>query len=669
MTKLLINRIPVHFNAPSRIFLLAKKTDDFALSKNSAGWLRDKLLGLQRKQLVDWMEWMGVHEKEYLVTEFRQQPPLDDEQEDCVSVELTGESVNSFKLEIFKQELGRHLQEKYFFIEPIRTSLSFSAYQNIGRFDPDYDQYRRIDFNWKPNRNELSFNFGSERTLITNTMQTLEGGQTVFDLQNYLVYKKRDGIEGKCFCPSDVRRQKLGAPQKFSYKDRYQKLKDFADRYLYDFSSPLFNIDRSGLKYVDPDCVQYVSSYQNMMAFGGDKTAINAVIGMREYGPLKKANNSEKKRLLFIYQNRNDANTLYRYLKNGLKHFPGLLSYVGIPVALAAPEKGLPYQNVNALPDELKDFLGLNYPNPLYRDTLAIVIGPFKRYESDDEESDSYFRIKKILLDKGIVSQFISSETINNFGFQYSLPNIAIAILAKFGGVPWKLSKKSSTELIVGFNTKLVDGDRYLGSAVFFDNEGRLGGVKGLPINEKSAIIRSLRAAIAEYTAQVGMPERLIIHYYKPARRDEIISIQKMLDEMSLTVPVAIVEVNDSKSKLDVCFDANFEMGMPESGIFVKIGYDEYLLFNNNRYKKDTPRKIDDELPIKLRISYVNTGGFTVHELISQVYEFSRLNWKGLRQRSVPVTTTYSKSIAEFSSHFEGEIPENEVSKSIPWFI
>src|SRR5690606_16360184 len=105
------------------------------------------------------------------------------------------------------------------------------------------------------------------------------------------------------------------------------------------------------------DSFQNVFSQQNLMAFGGEKTAINAVVGMREYGPLKKADNSERKRLLFIYQNRNDANTLYRYLKNGLKHFPGLLSYVGIPVALAGPDKGLPYQNVNNLPDTLKAFL------------------------------------------------------------------------------------------------------------------------------------------------------------------------------------------------------------------------------------------------------------------------------------------------------------------------
>lgn len=668
MKRLLINRIPLTFNVSGPVSLVARKTEGVSLSKNHAGWIRDKLSSLQREQFVEWMKRLEVNDRDVIATEFHHQISI--AQGECISVELIGGDINPFKREIFKQELGKHLQSKQFFVEPIRKSMSFSAYQNMGQFDQGYDhQYRRIDFDWKPNRNELSFNFGSERTLITNAVTAVADDQAALSADNYFVYKRHGGIEAKCFCPEEVRRQKLDAPQKFNYRDRFEKLKDFAANHLYDLSSPFFSIDRTGFKYVDPDGFHNVFSQQNLMAFGGEKTAINAVVGMREYGPLKKADNSERKRLLFIYQNRNDANTLYRYLKNGLKHFPGLLSYVGIPVALAGPDKGLPYQDVNSLPKTLSEFLETHYPNSLYPDMLAVVIGPFKRYESDEEESASYFQIKKILLDKGIASQFISHDTINNYGFHYSLPNIAIAILAKFGGVPWKLSKKKSNELIVGFNTKLVEGDRYLGSAVFFDNEGRLGGVKGLPIDDKTAIIRSLKDAIAEYTSHVGMPERLIIHYYKPPSKDEISNIQKMLEDLSLSVPVAVVEVNDSKSKMDICFDADFNMGMPESGVFVKIGKDEYLLFNNNRYKKSPPQKIDDELPIKLKLSFVNTGGFTTHELIAQVYEFSRLNWKGLRQRSVPVTTTYSKTIAEFSSHFEGEIPSNDVANNVPWFI
>jgi hypothetical protein len=56
-------------------------------------------------------------------------------------------------------------------------------------------------------------------------------------------------------------------------------------------------------------------------------------------------------------------------------------------------------------------------------------------------------------------------------------------------------------------------------------------------------------------------------------------------------------------------------------------------------------------------------------ELINQVYEFSRLYWKSLKQKSQPVTTIYSKLIAEFSAEYEGNIPESSLASNSPWFI
>ena len=60
-----------------------------------------------------------------------------------------------------------------------------------------------------------------------------------------------------------------------------------------------------------------------------------------------------------------------------------------------------------------------------------------------------------MLLDKGISSQFVSNSSIKEPNFHYALPNIAIAILAKLGGIPWKLYNKRYNELVIGFNTDL----------------------------------------------------------------------------------------------------------------------------------------------------------------------------------------------------------------------
>ncbi|WP_169703036.1 argonaute/piwi family protein [Candidatus Kuenenia stuttgartensis] len=311
------------------------------------------------------------------------------------------------------------------------------------------------------------------------------------------------------------------------------------------------------------------------------------------------------------------------------------------------------------------------FPDNDYYNYAAVIIGPFSKYESDEEEEKTYYEIKKLLLDKGITSQFIANKTVRSGNFNYCLPNIAIAILAKLGGIPWKLNTKKYNDLVIGYNYKKLQDQKWIGSAVFFDNEGRLGRIYGF--SEERAgedLISHLKIAIDDYSKSIGSPDRLTIHYYKPPRKDEIKNFEQVIyNKLNLDIPFALTEVNDTKSKSDICFDTEYDMGMPESGTYVKIGKDEYLLFNNNRYEKEPVRKVKDELPIKVKIFHADVGGFSHREILSQVYEFSRLNWKGLMQTSQPVTTKYSKMIADFSLHFNGEISENKISQKTPWFI
>lgn len=659
----LINRINLRFNKEINCYLNISKATSFSLVGNKAVWTKGKLLPEYHIGFEDWLKEQQIEiEVDFVYFDFSEE-----ENDDCFSVQLNTTSIQPFKNKIFLQELGKFFIERGFYIEPLRMAVDFSVYQRVEDFNPDWEQYRRIDFKWNGKREELSFNIGSENTLISRQKETPEEGTKIVNEETQLVYKCRDDTPRKIFA---VNRIIKGPPKKFNYNRRYSDLKKIAFEYLNALQSKFFGLDKSGLKSVETRDVQAIFSRQNLMAFGGGKTAVNAALGMREYGPFRKIEEANKVKLLFIYQNRNDANNLYSYLRNGLKHFPGLLSYTGIPVSLPDGNKRLNYNNAVDLPNDLKGFLLKEYPGEAYPETLAIVIGPFKKYESDEEESETYYKVKKLLLDKGISSQFVSNSSIKEPNFHYFLPNIAIAILAKLGGIPWKLDNKRYNELVIGFNTRKYGENTFLGSAVFFDNEGKLGRVQGFPQSGGREIIQHLRNAILQYSHEFGEPDRLVIHYYKPPQEKEIKNIEFLLkDELNLPIPFAMVEINDSKSKMDICFDAEYQMGMPESGVYVKVGRNEYLLFNNNRYQKKPVRKIEDVLPVTVRISFADTGGFHHKELITQVYEFSRLNWTGLKQKSQPVTTTYSKLIADFSSKFGGVIPENNVAQGTPWFI
>ncbi|MBK9716087.1 MAG: hypothetical protein IPO85_00910 [Saprospiraceae bacterium] len=207
---------------------------------------------------------------------------------------------------------------------------------------------------------------------------------------------------------------------------------------------------------------------------------------------------------------------------------------------------------------------------------------------------------------------------------------------------------------------------------MFFLNDGELGKPFGFPeTNSDTALISNLKSAIEQYISQKeSLPERLVIHYYKPQSGREQKSIEDLIQkELRLNIPFAIVEINDSKSQMDICFDKDFTMGMPESGTYVRVSKTEYLLFNNTRYQKNPLRSVAEELPIKVAIHFADTGGFSHKDLISQVYEFSRLYWKGLKQRSQPATTIYAKLIAEFAANYNGVLPNNETVNNTPWFL
>ena len=43
----------------------------------------------------------------------------------------------------------------------------------------------------------------------------------------------------------------------------------------------------------------------------------------------------------------------------------------------------------------------------------------------------------------------------------------------------------------------------------------------------------------------------------------------------------------------------------------------------------------------------------TINQLIDQVYQFSRIYWKSVRQQGLPVTIKYPEMIAEIMPHVE----------------
>jgi len=155
--------------------------------------------------------------------------------------------------------------------------------------------------------------------------------------------------------------------------------------------------------------------------------------------------------------------------------------------------------------------------------------------------------------------------------------------------------------------------------------------------------------------------------------RAELEPIENGLKRLGLSIPVFIVSINKTETSDIVAFDLNWKDLMPLSGTYINIGYNKFLLFNNTRYSNNQFNFYDGfPFPIKLKIYCTQkelVDDFkTVRELIDQVYQFSRMYWKSVRQQNLPVTIKYPEMVAEMLPHFDGnEIPE--FGKDNLWFL
>ncbi len=676
MTSLISNRIKFELIIQRKRAIYCSKSE--GLFRLKYKYFLEKLN--KHKQLEEFNNWFGNYDKvaienqPFVYFDFQEMAS-----EDNFRLILDEELFSrNFKWHFVKYTLINHFKNKKFLIEPYAIGKDLSVHVFSEPFNNEWDAYSRYDFIIKAKTNELIFNKNRENVLISNSERSENSFTDIeftrlraIDPKTQLI-KKIKFVEQRplrIVANNNIRKQinAFSLSKKISYKKLYYDIKLFYSKYLLDLKTDSLKIQSGGFLHVPKTDVSRVYYGNNLMVFKDNKTNINAVTGMRDYGPFNTSPIAKDVEFIFIYENSDDANKLYQYFKNGLKHFPGLQSYVGISPTLS--DLKLKYQRKN-LKETIDKFLSEKLSDNNYEHYFVILIGPFKKGQQSEDLNKLYYYTKKQLLKKSISSQFIYYKDIRSNYFHFYLPNIAIAILAKLGGIPWRLKEESYKELIIGFNTKKINDNRYIGSAVFFDNQGYLKKVNSYERNNLNKIANDLKETIEAFKRNNSEElKRVIIHTYKPLGKAER-EIERLLREkLKLDIPLIYIEINDTKTTAEICFEEDYDYGMPVSGTYVRTRRNEYLLFNNTRYHKKPLRSVTEEWPIKLRIYADNNRIFAEKQLISQVYEFSRLYWKGLKQRSQPVTTIYSKLIADYAGNFGKPIPKNKIAQGTPWFL
>jgi hypothetical protein len=463
--------------------------------------------------------------------------------------------------------------------------------------------------------------------------------------------------------------------------NRYPKylsnIQEFYNQFL---DTPEFKdiiaIHEEGFLSVDSSQVNNTAKDSNLLVFGKDQMGITPKYDLKKFKPYKES--PHKNIHLFFIMHKAaipEAFKLNERFKNGFKWFRGLQQYANI---LFHIEEGFSItftDKENPLP-EIEQALE---DRDLSRDIkyIAIYITPFGKYETNKDHREIYYKVKELLLKRNITSQAIDPEKMRAQGddWVYSLPNIAVAILAKLGGIPWRLNTPIKNELIVGIGAfkHIEEDEQYIGSAFSFANDGKFNSFEYFRKDEIEFLAGKIANSVHDYATVNNNPDRLIIHFYKTMNDVEIQHIEKALYEMNLPIPVFILTINKTESKDIVAFDSNWKELMPKSGTFIDIGNHKYLLFNNTRYPESEHSKADGfPFPIKLKFDCTHKEQLNdtdvIRELIDQVYQFSRMYWKSIRQQNLPVTIKYPEMVAQMAPHFSDEdIPP--FGKDNLWFL
>jgi hypothetical protein len=487
--------------------------------------------------------------------------------------------------------------------------------------------------------------------------------ENVFPIWNF---KIRDALHQSTEAPDKENRYKKFNKYITGFYSKYMNTPDFRQ---------IIPLTGNTLLKVGLSKIGAVREDSNQLIFGGNNPHTVPIKGIQLNGPLELSKLS-KIHFFYIFHS-DDANSvdqLDEFFNKGLYSFKGLLTFSRVPYYVDKDFNIEFKSRTNPLP-EIEEFLnarkidtGIQY--------IAIYVSPISKTSADKQQKSVYYKIKEYLLKKHITSQVIEASKVNqSSSYVYSLNNIAVAILAKLNGIPWRIDAKLKNELIVGVGAyKHTDGNiQYIGSAFSFSNNGNFNRFECFRKNQVDELVGSIIRAIKEYVAVTGDINRLIIHYFKDISEKELQPIENALYNLGFDIPVFIITINKTESQDIVAFDYNWPDLMPKSGTFINVGRKKYLLFNNTRYF-DKPISANDgfPFPIKLTISCTDPelikDNRIIKELIDQVYQFSRMYWKSVRQQNLPVTIKYPEMVAEIFPYFDGnEIPP--FGKDNLWFL
>jgi argonaute-like protein len=291
-----------------------------------------------------------------------------------------------------------------------------------------------------------------------------------------------------------------------------------------------------------------------------------------------------------------------------------------------------------------------------------------------------YLISKATLLMAGVPVQEakLSTITASPYQLQFTMQNLAVALYAKMGGVPWTVDHDLTVndEIVIGIGTCEMSGSRFrakqrhVGITTVFRGDGNylLASLSkecsydDYPETLRTSTLQVLREMRDRNGWRDGDTVRLVFHAHRPLRGVHITDIiASCVTEAGagLNTQFAFLTVSEQHPfrLLDRAFPGTTDkrgvtkaVHVPERGVLVEIDGHSRLLCTNGPSLIKRPAL---PLPAPLLIRLHSESSYTdLTYLSEQVLKFTSLSWRSVLPAASPVTIYYSELIARLLARF-----------------
>lgn len=361
---------------------------------------------------------------------------------------------------------------------------------------------------------------------------------------------------------------------------------------------------------------------------------------------------------------------------------------------------------------------------------IVLVILPDEDVDPD-EGSPLYFRLKRIFVEEGIPTQFVTLGTLRALNnpatpFGSVLWNLFLDMYVKLGGKPWRLATQVSNVhcfIGIGFalNPQAEDKHIYAGVANVFDHYGNwlditsayehltdeqredfysrsafLEGTSSFKISQAttySIVTNSLELYREKQTQSRLPPRNIILHKLGQIYQCEV---EGMLEAISNTVGtlencrigIASIHTHHLLRLYGIQDNNDRASRVALRGTRVLLRQNRALLATTGRIYRQTPRKtinfypgigtprpllVENIIPDQTLQNKYKLGAnqfYSTSELSAHIFALTHLHWGSIREDiRLPITVLYAKRVADIISKSGILRLDTAMSLRRPWFI